>query len=425
MSKKFLGAVAGIIMVAGGCWIAGSYYAGNIFQSQLKTFTDEIGKDSGMDVSNVKQARGLFSSKGSFKLGFKDAAADQSFRPFLETEVSYEASHMITPDALTKVHWQILPVGESGKVITDLFGDAAQVTGEGRIKFNQEYVSSVHVPKLVARQDDASIDVTPTTGHFTWGKSNAALDLKTDRAIIRSDGEAFEAQQVVFETSLSDRIKGIGTAKLSVEKLASKDGIAEGLLMTAGSTLNQDRIDVRVSKSLRSLAYQGMLARDLAIEVVLNKVDAASVETLSKLINDTGMANLTAIEQAQAKTATRTMLLKGFELGIPKLTGTVGKGSIEGSLRMDLLPTPGAQASQFSLTDLLTSSGQVVLKGPVLDPQYTGMALMFGAVVQTPEGLKASYTLKNGQLKANGQALDIKKEWAAIEQAMRTWITEQ
>ena len=424
MSKTFLGAVAGIIIVAGGCWIAGSYYAGNIFQSQLNAFTEDIGKDSGIDVSDVKQARGLFSSTGSFKLGFKDAAADQSFRPFLETEVSYQASHMITPDALTKVHWQVLPTGESGKLITDLFGDAARVTGEGKIKFNQEYVSSVHIPKLAARQDDVSIDVTPTSGHFTWGKSNAALDLKTDRAIVRSDGEAFEAQLVVFETALTDRIKGIGTAKVSVEKLASKDGIAEGLLMTAGSTLNQDRIDVRVSKSLRSLAYQGMLARDLAIEVVLNNVDAASVETLSKLINDTGMANLTAIEQAQARAATKTMLLKGFELGIPKLTATVGKGSVEGSLRLDLLPTPGAQAGQFSLTQLLTSSGQVLLKGAVLDPQYKGMALMFGAVVETPEGLKASYTLSNGQLKANGKPLDIQHEWAQIEQSMRTWMSE-
>ena len=144
MSKKFLGTVAGIIMVAGGCWMAGSYYAGNIFQSQLKAFTDEIGKDSGMDVSDVKHTRGLFSSTGSFKLGFKDAAADQSFRPFLEAVVSYQASHMITPDALTKVHWQIFPTGETGKVITDLFGDAAKVTGEGRVKFNQEYVQKVH-----------------------------------------------------------------------------------------------------------------------------------------------------------------------------------------------------------------------------------------------------------------------------------------
>ncbi len=119
------------------------------------------------------------------------------------------------------------------------------------------------------------------------------------------------------------------------------------------------------------------------------------------------------------------MLLKGFELGIPKLTATVGKGSVEGSLRLDLLPTPGAQASQFSLAKLLTSSGQVLLKGPVLEPQYKAMALMFGAVVETPEGLKASYTLTNGQLNANGHALDIKQQWAAIEQSMHKWMAEQ
>lgn len=50
---------------------------------------------------------------------------------------------------------------------------------------------------------------------------------------------------------------------------------------------------------------------------------------------------------------------------------------------------------------------------------------MFGAAVETPEGLKASYEFANGQLIANGQALDIKKEWVPIEQAVRDWMIEQ
>lgn len=425
MSKKSVRALVGVIVLAGSAWVAGGYYAASVFETQVKAFAEEVGKDSGVDIADLKHHRGFLRSDGSFKIIVKDTSGDQSFRPLLETEVSYQASHMIMPDSLSKVKWAIKPIGETGKAITEVFGENAKITGEGNVKFNLEYLSSVHIPKLVARQDESSIDISPTHGHFTWGKSSASLDLNIDRVVVRTEGEAFEAQKLFFDTALSDRIKGIGSAKLTIDKLATKDGIAEGFAMSADSVLNKDRVDIRVAKSLRSLKYQDVLARDLAIEIVLNKLDANSVETLSNLLNETGMSNLTAIEQAQAKAAARTMILKGFDLGITKLTGTIGKGTVEGSLRIELAPTPGEQASQFNLNQSLKSSGQVLLKGNVLDPQYKGMALMFGAAVQTPEGLKASYEFANGRLIANGQALDIKKEWAQIEQAVRDWMIEQ
>jgi uncharacterized protein YdgA (DUF945 family) len=331
---------------------------------------------------------------------------------------------MIMPDSLSKVHWQIKPIGESGETITDMFGENAKITGEGKVKFSQEYVSSVNIPKLVARQDNSSIDISPTHGNFTWGKKSAALDLKIDRAVIRGEEEAFEAQKLFFDTKLSDRIKGIGSAKITIDKLATKDAIAEGFAVSADSVLNKDRVDIKVAKSLRSLKYQDVQARDLAIEIALNNMDANSIETLSNLLNETGMSNLTAIEQAQAKAAARTMLLKGFDIGITRFTGTVGKGTVEGSLRIELAPTPGEQASQFNLNNSLKSSGQLLLKGNVLDPSYKGMALMFGAAVETPEGLKASYEFANGKLIANGQALDIKDEWAVVTNTVREWMTE-
>lgn len=424
MSSKSVGAIAGIVVLAGGAWIGGSYYAGTVFEKEVKAFVDEIGKDSGIDVIDLKHQRGFLSSDGSFKLNIKDTTGDQSFKPLLETEVSYQASHLIMPSSLSTVKWQIKPVGESGKAITELFGESTKISGEGKVKFSQEYVSSIQIPKLSARQDDSTIDISPTTGNFTWGKTNAAMDLKVDRAVLRSDGEAFELQKLFFDTKLSDRIKGIGSAKITIDKMASKDGLAEGFVLSADSSLNKDRIDTRVSKSLRSFKYQDIQARDLALEISLNKLDAASVETLSKLINETGMTNLTAIEQAQAKEAVTKIVLKGFDASITKLTGTVGKGTIQGSMRIELAPTPGEKVKQFNLTRSLKSSGQLVLKGDVLDAQYKGMALMFGAAVETPDGLKASYEFANGKLLANGKNIDIGNEWTQVNETLREWLLE-
>lgn len=425
MSTKSVGFVVGVVVLAGGAWVGASYYAATVFEKQVRTFADEIGKDSGIDISDVKHQRGFLTSDGSFKLNIKDTTGDQSFRPLLETLVTYQASHLIMPSSLSTVKWEIKPAGESGKAITELFGENTKISGEGKVKFSQEYVSSIHIPKLAARQDDSSIDISPTSGNFTWGKTNAAMDLKLDRAVLRSDGEAFELQKLVFDTKLSDRIKGIGSAKITIDKMASKDGVAEGFALSAESSLNKDRIDTRVSKSLRGLKYQDIQARDLAIEIALNKLDASSVETLSKLINDTGMSNLTALEQAQARTAITNIVLKGFDASITKLTGTVGKGTVDGSLRIELAPTPGDGAKQFNPTQSLKSSGQLTLKGNVLEPEYKGMALMFGAAVETPEGLKASYEFADGKLSANGKNIDISKEWKQANEMLREWLLEE
>ena len=425
MSTKSVGTIVGIVVLAGGAWLGASYYAAGEFEKQVRVFAEEIGKGSGIDVTDVKHHRGFLSSDGSFKLNIKDTAGDHSFRSLLETEVIYHASHLIMPDSLGTVKWQIKPVGESGHAIMELFGENTKISGEGKVKFSQAFVSSIHIPKLAARADDSSIDISPTSGNFTWGKTNAAMDLKLDRAVFRSDTEAFELQKLGFDTKLSDRIKGIGFAKITVDKMASKDGLAEGFSFSAESSLNKDRIDTRVSKSLRSLKYQNIQARDLAVEITVNKLDASSVETLSKLINDTGMANLTALEQAQAKTAITNIVLKGFDASITKLTGTVGKGSVEGSMRIELAPTSGEGAKQFNPTKSLKSSGQLILKGNVLDPKYKGIALMFGAAVETPDGLKASYEFADGKLSANGKNIDISKEWEQANKMLKDWLLEE
>lgn len=425
MRSTSVSAIAGIVVLAGGAWIGGSYYAGTVFEKEVKAFVDEIGKDSGIDVIDLKHKRSFLSSEGSFQLNVKDTTGEQSFKPLLETEVSYQASHLIMPNSLSSVKWQIKPVGENGKAITALFGESTNISGEGKVKFSQEYVSSIHIPKLTARQDDGTIDISPTKGNFTWGKTNAALDLKVDRAVVRSDDMAFELRKLAFDTKLSDRIKGIGSAKISIDQMASKDGLAEGFVASVESSLNKNRIDTRISKSLRSFKYQDVQARDLALDISINKLDATSVETLSKLLNETGMANLTAIEQAQAREAITNIVLKGFDASITKLNGTLDKGTVEGSLRIELAPTPGDEVKQFNLTQALKSSGQVLLKGNVLNPQYKGMALMFGAAVETPDGLKASYEFANGKLVANGKNIDIAKQWSMVNDTLREWLLEK
>jgi hypothetical protein len=76
--------------------------------------------------------------------------------------------------------------------------------------------------------------------------------------------------------------------------------------------------------------------KDLTLEMAIRDVDKRSIETISRLAGDTcGLQNMTADEDETFRKALRTLLVQGFSFGVPKLAGTVGKGSLEGKLMLE------------------------------------------------------------------------------------------
>jgi hypothetical protein len=108
------------------------------------------------------------------------------------------------------------------------------------------------------------------------------------------------------------------------------------------------------------------------------------------------------------KQALRALLNDGFSLGIPSLTATTDGGSVQGALKLEVLPAKGPATAKFSTVDSVRASGQIEAKGRVLDNKQRTMAMMFGLVVPTKEGLRAGFELAGGSIKANGKNFDIK-----------------
>ena len=103
--------------------------------------------------------------------------------------------------------------------------------------------------------------------------------------------------------------------------------------------------------------------------------------------------------------ALRTLMTQGFSFGIPKLAGTVGQGSLEGKLMVEARKSMSASAP-ISLANMLKASGEMVLKGKVLDAGklQTMQALGF---TQGPDGsLKGSFEYAEGVLRTNGRIFD-------------------
>jgi Flp pilus assembly protein TadD len=205
---------------------------------------------------------------------------------------------------------------------------------------------------------------------------------------------------------------------LGVDKLSTSGGGFDGLKVSSQVTEHGDRLDMVLSYGVQNASVAGQTAKNLSLEMALKDVHAASFETISRVASDScGLQNLTTDEDSRVRSAVRTLLASGLSMGIPKLAGTVGEGSLDGQLSIDLMATKGDAGGAVALAKLLKSSGKLTLSGNVLNANQKQMAVAMGVATETPKGLEAAYEYVDGIFKANGRVFDAGKVQTVLASA--------
>ncbi len=406
MSTKKIAIGAGVVVILGAAWIGGSMYAQKKFQTEVKAFADGMSSNVGVAVKGLKQDSGFLTSSGQFTINFSDASGDSDFS--IDLAATYKASHLLLPGSVARFDWDLKPAGDASKEITRMFGDSARVEGVSKISYGGDFTSSVAIPKLAAHEDGVVFEFGPTSGTVSGGKNKLSFDIVTNRMVVRSSDDALDMKQIKYQTELTDIATGLGSMQFSIDELSTKDAVASGIFLKANSTHRADRIDMSVTHSVKSVAYNGITVKDASIDMVFKDLNAKSIQTLSTVFNNASSTNLTAAEKALAQDALRDLIYQGFTVGITKIAASAKEGSVDGTVSLELLKSASNKPSDFNLVKQLRSSGQLTVKA--LDQQYKGMALMFGVVQETPDGLKAGYELSDGKLQFNGKSVDISDE---------------
>jgi uncharacterized protein YdgA (DUF945 family) len=226
---------------------------------------------------------------------------------------------------------------------------------------------------------------------------------------MRTAEYVLDVQGVKLQSDVSDRQKGIGSGTLGIAKVSTKEFTAENFVLTSTTTEKDARVNLSVNPKAESLNVAGQKFRDVSLEFAVNGMNSASVEALSAVGHDSNdFRMLTADEQSRVKQALRALIGDGFSLGIPSIAAKTESGSVEGSLKLEVLPGTGAAQAKFSTVDSVRASGQIEAKGRVLDNKQRSIAMMLGLVVPSKEGLRAGFELAGGSIKANGKSFDIK-----------------
>ncbi|WP_153160203.1 DUF945 family protein [Zoogloea sp. 1C4] len=404
-NKKILIAAGGLGFVVAG-WLGASVYVGSVAEREIRAFAAKPSSETGVRVRNLQHSSGLFSATGSFGLEVVDQCSSGEGGQSPALEVEYSLANLVLPSAPLRVTWSAKPTGELAAALAELFGPSLKLQGNGDVSYGGDFRSAMSLPELALDQGGQKLTIAPSSGSLAVGKTALAVNWGIDKLLTRGNGEAVELGKIALDVDLKNRYLGTGSSSLSIERIATSHGSAEGFRHATLVTEDGERLNAQVTESLRAASFGGETVKDLTLEMAIRDLDKRSIETISRLFGDTcGLQNMTADEDETFRKALRTLMTQGFSFGIPKLAGTVGQGSLDGKLMVEARKSMSASAP-ISLANMLKASGEMVLKGKVLDAGklQTMQAMGF---TQGPDGsLKGSFEYAEGVLRTNGRIFD-------------------
>lgn len=402
--KTIAMAAVSVVALIGATWVGGSVYTGKRVEAKLSRLVTESMESKSYRLTNLKHHGGLLGSDGSIDLSLIDECEDPGAPPYFSATINYQFSNLIMPTSLTRFEWTMEPSGEAKAVFEELFRGQAKLEGKGKVGLSGNLRSDTNLPDMKWANSGAMVTMSSSTGFIDTNQDTLEINWTTPRISIRGNGEAIEAEGLGMQMDLTSVKRGLGNFSLSLDKLAAGMGSAAGMKITSEVLAKGDRLDMRITPSVKSISGGGKNFKDLMIEIVINGLHANSIEHLLALSQSScNFRNLTQEEGRQMRSSVRTLLFEGFSAGIQKIGGTVDDNFLEGKLMVELTKTVG---QEFKLEEALKSSGNLILRGKKLDMDSKKNLVSLGFAIESPEGLKAEFSYADGILKVNGKAMD-------------------
>lgn len=404
-TKLTLSAVA-VVGIGAAAWVGTSQFMANRTEAELRAYAARTAADTNIRILDLKHSTGFLKSSGTFTVQPRLIDPDIDPKDIPTAEVAYTMSHLLLPTSLARHTWTVTPIGALGEEISTALGRPLTISGAGTVSYSGTADSAFSVPEIALKENDSAISIAASTGSLSVGSKTLGFDWSIDTLTLTDYDATVALKSLALAVDVTDRALGLGTTKLSLDSLSTPDGNAEGLSHTTTVTLNGDRLDIRNAERARKVAVAGETLGDLALDLDIVGLDAASLQRISDLLADNdSLTSLTPEQEAAFRADMRTILNRGFSIAVPRLTATVGDGTLTGKATVDLAEA-GTATGPVSLYDHLTSSGELSAKGKALDDQQKMLAMASGFVRVVDDTLKADYSFSKGALTVSGKPVD-------------------
>ena len=405
-SKLLILASAAGAFALGAAWLGASYYSSSRIDADLKAFAALPSAQTGVRIVDLQHKAGFPTSTGTvrFQPQINNPAVSPGDVPVIEA--SYSLSHLLMPTSAARLTWTVKPTGMVDSILTMVLGSPLQIKGDGRLTYGGGIDTTFALPEIAVSQDGMNVNSAPMTGHLAASGKAMEFGLALSKLAVKGNGDALDLANLAIDIDLEDITQGLGSTSLSFDKFSATDGSAEGYRHLTEVSRKGDEIEISNSDKLDKLVVAGQTLSDLELKLAIGKLDAASLLEISTLASETdGLQTMTPDQNTRLRKSLRTLVAKGVSIGIPALSGTVGKGSFKGEMLVELRPAPSA-TGPVMLAPRLTASGNLVVKGDIIPAEQAQMAISSGAVKSGPDGLKAEFRFADGVLKANGAPVD-------------------
>lgn len=425
--KKITIAVVTVAMLVVATWLGASFYSARISGNYVTSLPEMYQQQDFIHIKTIEHQQSAFSSEGKFELRMPNVfAMSEEGQGALGFVVQYSISNLLLPKSAGRVTWQLIGDDAIDTRLTKLFGQGAAMHGHGIIQYDGKRRSSVELAELVLKDGDAFVQMTPVKGNLDWDNLALHLQLKTDRLNARAEGSALDWQGIALDVNLSDRMQGLGVYTMSADKGSSDGSSFEKMTLIKNVSLSNDRLNVSIAQTIKSYVFDQYRLNDIDQSFRLNNMDFQSVQTISSILRDAkDLRNMTLDERTKLTTAVRQLIDQGFSVALPKIAAKMDSGSIEGEAKVEILKSEGSVGRAFSTAQRVNATGQLQLKGRVLDPAQTTTAVLLGLAIPTPDGLKSAFDFSEGVIKINGRAFDIKEYLTYSDDVINSLLAPQ
>ena len=403
--KREVSIAAGVVLLLVASWLGASIYVGKRTEAELQNAVKASTLSRSYRLRNLNHQGGLFSSSGQVELAMVDACArGEQPSEWFTAQVSYQLSHLIGPMSLLRAEWSVTPTGDAKAAFEKLFNGQAKLEGKGRLRLSGALESDLNLPAMSAITDGETMTVSPSTGSIALGKDKMDFDWKTSKIAYRGNGWAMEIEGFGMKSDLVSVSRGLGSFSMEAAKFGNSSLSAEGLKLAMDVNEKGDRLDMRLTPSVKMMSVSGKQFEDLLLEMAVTGMHAKSVEQLIELSDKSCyFRSLTMEESSQMRASLRKLVFEGLSAGIPKLTGKLDGGALNGSLMVGFGKTTG---DSFELEKVLTSRGELSLTGKNMKAEDTKSLVTMGFATTIPDGIKSSFDYEAGILKVNGKVFD-------------------
>jgi hypothetical protein len=378
-------------------------YSSLSLEQELQALVAQPGA-GGLALRELVHEAGYLSSQGSVVLQWRAPCDAQADAQPTRVKLRYQVSHVPGWDAAGHFSWTAQPEGEAGVALRQLMAGGGQLSGQGELRYGGLLQTRMALPALAFAAAGETLQLAPSRGSLAISSNALQLDWTLDHLAQHGAGNALEASQLELALKLDNRAQGSSSFSLRAQQLDNRLLALQGVQLRSETRVAGERLQATVSASAQSARLPGQALQGLQLELAASGLHAPSLQQLAGLYAQScGLRTLTAASSQQLRSAFDTLLATGFSLGVSSLQGRSDRGSLDGSMVLQLLPAAGAPVA---LARQLQSSGQLRIRGDLLAPEQKQAALEQGWLQESSGGLLARYAYTGGVLQLGATAQD-------------------